>query len=39
MDFTNERYGTLRDICKGRWLLLAFIDLDSFDASVDFAAR
>lgn len=38
MDFTNERYETLRDIFKGRRLPLAFVDLDSFDFNLSTAA-
>lgn len=38
MDFTNQRYETLRDLFKNQRMPLAFVDLDSFDANVDFAA-
>lgn len=38
MAFTNQRYETLRDLFKSQRLPLAFIDLDAFDANVDFAA-
>ena len=38
MDFTNERYQTLRELFKGQRLPLAFVDLDSFDANVNTAA-
>lgn len=39
MDFSNQQYITLRDIFKNQRLPLAFVDLDSFDANVDTAAR
>ena len=39
MDFSNQQYITLRDIFKNQRLPLAFLDLDSFDANVDTAAR
>ena len=39
MAVTNQRYETLRDIIKGQRLPLAFIDLDAFDANVDYAAE
>lgn len=39
MAFTNQRYETLRDIIKDQRLPLAFVDLDAFDANVDFAAE
>jgi len=38
MDFTSERYETLRSLIKGRRLPLAFVDLDAFDANVSYAA-
>lgn len=38
MDFTNERYATLRELFKGQRLPLAFVDLDSLDANADTAA-
>jgi len=39
MDFSDERYEILRDIFRNQRLPLAFVDLDSFDANVDTAAR
>lgn len=38
MAFTNERYESLRAIFKRQRLPLAFIDLDAFDANVEYAA-
>ena len=38
MDFTRERYESLRSLFKGRRLPLAFVDLDAFDSNVDYAA-
>jgi D-serine deaminase-like pyridoxal phosphate-dependent protein len=38
MAFTNERYETLRAIFQRERLPLAFVDLDAFDANVDYAA-
>lgn len=38
MAFTNERYETLRAIFHRQRLPLAFVDLDAFDANVDYAA-
>jgi D-serine deaminase-like pyridoxal phosphate-dependent protein len=38
MAFTNIRYETLRDIFKDQRLPLAFVDLDAFDANVDYVA-
>lgn len=38
MEFTNERYETLRDMFKTQRLPLAFVDLDSFDFNVNTAA-
>ena len=39
MDFTDRQYSTLRDLFRGQRLPLAFVDLDSFEANVDTAAR
>jgi D-serine deaminase-like pyridoxal phosphate-dependent protein len=39
MTFSNERYRILRDIFKGQRLPLAFVDLDTFDANVAYAAE
>ena len=38
MAFTNERYESLRAIFQRQRLPLAFVDLDAFDANVDYAA-
>jgi D-serine deaminase-like pyridoxal phosphate-dependent protein len=38
MAFTNSRYETLRELFKGQRLPLAFVDLDAFDANVDYVA-
>lgn len=38
MAFTNERYEALRAIFHSQRLLLAFVDLDAFDANADYAA-
>jgi len=38
MDFTNARYASLRETFKGHRLPLAFVDLESFDSNVDYAA-
>lgn len=38
MTFTNERYKTLREIFHDERLPLAFVDLDTFDANVAYAA-
>jgi D-serine deaminase-like pyridoxal phosphate-dependent protein len=38
MEFTNLRYEALRDLFKDHRLPLAFVDLDSFDNNVDYAA-
>lgn len=38
MAFTNQRYETLRDLFKSQRLPLAFVDLDAFDANIDYAA-
>ena len=38
MVFTNSQYQTLRDIFEGQRLPLAFVDLDAFDANLDYAA-
>lgn len=38
MDFTNQRYESLRDLLRNQRLPLAFVDLDSFDANVEYAA-
>jgi D-serine deaminase-like pyridoxal phosphate-dependent protein len=38
MAFTNERYESLRAIFHHQRLPLAFVDLDAFDANVDYAA-
>ena len=39
MSFTNQRYASLRDIFRGKRLPLAFVDLDAFDANVDYVAK
>lgn len=39
MYFTNQRYESLRKTFAGQRYPLAFVDLDAFDANVDFAAR
>ncbi len=36
MDFTNERYEALRRQFQGKRLPLAFVDLDAFDANVEY---
>ncbi|HSL44622.1 MAG TPA: alanine racemase [Anaerolineales bacterium] len=38
MAFTNERYESLRAIFQRQRLPLAFIDLDAFDANIEYAA-
>lgn len=38
MAFSNQRYDSLREIFAGQRLPLAFVDLDAFDANVDYAA-
>ncbi|NWG34940.1 MAG: alanine racemase [Chloroflexi bacterium] len=38
MDFTNPRYESLRDLFRNQRLPLAVVDLDSFDANVEYAA-
>jgi D-serine deaminase-like pyridoxal phosphate-dependent protein len=39
MEFTNQRYESLREIFRNQRLPLAFVDLDSFDANADYAAE
>jgi hypothetical protein len=36
MAFTNERYEVLRDVFRGVRLPFAFVDLDAFDADIDY---
>jgi D-serine deaminase-like pyridoxal phosphate-dependent protein len=38
MDFTNERYESLREIFRGQRMPLAFVDLVAFDANIDYVA-
>ncbi len=38
MAFTNSRYETLRDLFKDQRMPLAFVDLDAFDANVEYVA-
>ena len=38
MTFTNQRYESLRNTFTSQRLPLAFVDLDAFDANVEFAA-
>ena len=38
MTFTNQRYESLRKIFQSQRMPLAFVDLDAFDANVDYAA-
>lgn len=38
MSFTNQRYASLRETFRGKRLPLAFVDLESFDANVDYVA-
>ena len=38
MEFTNQNYAALRALFQGQRLPLAFVNLDSFDANVDYAA-
>jgi len=39
MAFTNTRYENLRELLSSQRLPLAFIDLDAFDANVDYVAE
>ena len=39
MTFTNQKYEQYRTIFQGKRLPLAFVDLDAFDANVDYVAR
>lgn len=38
MEFTNRNHAALRDLFRGQRLPLAFVDLDAFDANVDYVA-
>ena len=39
MELTNRNHAVLRDLFQGQRLPLAFVDLDSFDANVDYVAK
>jgi D-serine deaminase-like pyridoxal phosphate-dependent protein len=39
MEFTNERYESLREIFRSQRMPLAFVDLDSFDTNLDYVAQ
>lgn len=39
MEFTNQRYESLREIFRGQKLPLAFVDLYAFDANADYSAQ
>lgn len=39
MSFTNAQYASYRNILRGKRLPLAFVDLDAFDANIDYVRQ